>query len=362
MGVQQITARIAEIRHTEQADQLALTLSVRVVSVVSVGSVVSVMEVHADLPGEAVPAAPAAASECDQLVAQRVRLSWYLPKGATVPQPGSHHRLLVKLKHPWGMRNVGGFDYQRWLLANGYAATGYVRQHMGRLHSGSTARRVSVANLSNELGLQLKHAPLLDAAVLGHRGGVSNQTWSLLRQTGTVHLMVVSGLHIATLAGLVFAVFGSALRLLPYGLHQPCCAPRQLAALMAVMVIVAYVWMAGAQPPLIRACVMASFATLVLGIGGRAMWWSSLAMAALVTLILSPGSIALSGWYLSFGAVASLLFFFAQRARTFTPVAASLVGQWVLLLGVSPLLAGLVQLVPVLSLGANLLIIPIITL
>ena len=42
-------------------------------------------------------------------------------------RPGDALAVTARLRPPRGARNPGGFDYERWLLVNGYGATGYVR-------------------------------------------------------------------------------------------------------------------------------------------------------------------------------------------------------------------------------------------
>ena len=58
-------------------------------------------------------------------VPPRVRLTWYDPPPAV--GPGAVLAVTARLRPPRGARNPGGFDYEQWLLVNGYGATGYVR-------------------------------------------------------------------------------------------------------------------------------------------------------------------------------------------------------------------------------------------
>src|SRR5690606_25571421 len=55
---------------------------------------------------------------------ERLLLSWYGREHLAV---GERWTLKVKLRRPRGLVNEGGFDYQRYLLSEGIAATGYVR-------------------------------------------------------------------------------------------------------------------------------------------------------------------------------------------------------------------------------------------
>ena len=62
---------------------------------------------------------------------QRIQLVRYWPRDAA-PQPtihaGERWRLVVRLKMPYGTHNPHGFDLEAWMLEQGIAATGYVRE------------------------------------------------------------------------------------------------------------------------------------------------------------------------------------------------------------------------------------------
>ena len=65
------------------------------------------------------------AAPCPSLVGKRLLLRWLCAADIQVHQTLT---VAVKLRRPWGAANSGSFDYQRWLLASGYSATGYVRE------------------------------------------------------------------------------------------------------------------------------------------------------------------------------------------------------------------------------------------
>src|SRR5690606_1401237 len=61
----------------------------------------------------------------DPAVPRRLRLGWYdAPESLAA---GEAFALTVRLRAPRGLMNPGGFDYEQWLLVEGYGATGYVR-------------------------------------------------------------------------------------------------------------------------------------------------------------------------------------------------------------------------------------------
>ena len=136
-----------------------------------------------------------------------VSLSWYRTK--RIPSPGEIWRLKTKLKRPYGFMNPGGFDYEAWMLRKGIKATGYVK-------SGDYNQKLSVSRgyviqkLRYKIAHQLKqilHKPLLGlvlALSLGDRSQLDRQQWKILTQTGTNHLVAISGLHLGLIAGFVY--------------------------------------------------------------------------------------------------------------------------------------------------------------
>ena len=62
---------------------------------------------------------------CPGIVGKTLRLSWRNSENALAA--GNIVVATVRLKALWGTRNVGGFDYEKWLRASGYNATGYIK-------------------------------------------------------------------------------------------------------------------------------------------------------------------------------------------------------------------------------------------
>src|SRR5690606_31549513 len=63
--------------------------------------------------------------EAAQLAGRKLRLSWY--RSDVIPAPGSEWRLALRLARPRGLVNPGGFDFERYALERGIAASGHVR-------------------------------------------------------------------------------------------------------------------------------------------------------------------------------------------------------------------------------------------
>lgn len=239
---------------------------------------------------------------------RRVLLSWYGERPAL--RAGERWQLPVRLKAPRGFSNPSGFDYERWLVGEGIDATGYVRPGAARLPASTLAapvqrlRQAIAERLDRYLG-QDDAARMVRGLAIGVTGAVSPATWRTLRETGTAHLLAISGLHVALSGLLVYALVGWLWRHLP-GLARRLPAPRA-AAVAAALGVFGYAALAGFAVPARRTALMFSVAALGAASGRETSPARLLALAGLVVLLFDPLALLASGFWLSFGAVGILL-------------------------------------------------------
>ena len=289
-----------------------------------------------------------------RLQGRRLRLNWYYPPPLQV---GEVWRVVASVRVPWGHQNPGGFDYERWLMSQGIDGVGYVRS--GELEH----RALGGPNLRRQLRTRIaeRAAPYprgahLRALATGDGQGLNDADWSLLRRTGTVHLLVVSGLHVGLVAMLGYLVGLGAARLAPWLLLW--VPAGWLAAGFSLTAILAFVWLCGAEAPALRAGTMGVLGLLALAGGRRAPAASWLALAALVVVGASPLSVLSQGFWLSFGAVAALIAGFARLAPRPGWLAGLLRAQVLMLFAMTPLTAAVVgEIAPVAGLS-NLFAVP----
>lgn len=248
---------------------------------------------------------------------RRVLLSWY-GEGRT-PRAGERWQLPVRLKAPRGFRNPSGFDYERWLAGEGIDAAGYVRPGAARQLPTSTLaapvqrlRQAIADRLDQHLG-QDDAARMVRGLAIGVTGAVGPATWRTLRETGTAHLLAISGLHVALSGLLVYALVGWLWRQLP-GLPRRLPAPRA-AAVAAALGVFGYAALAGFAVPARRTALMFSVAALGAASGRETSPARLLSLAGLVVLLLDPLALLASGFWLSFGAVGILLWLVLGRAH-----------------------------------------------
>ena len=273
------------------------------------------------------------APHCTDLSGRRLRLNWYFPPSI---QAGQIWRVAAEVRPPWGLQNPGGFDYERWLLANGFDGLGYIRRGEQLDGPAPGLRQRLLADIAERLAPHRNRAHLL-ALATGSGQWLAAEDWTLLRRTGTVHLLVISGLHVGLVAAFGFALGLGFARLLPWLL--PWAPAGWIAAGISLAAVAAFVWLSGAGVPALRAGLMSAFAAFAL-LAGRAVpaaGW--LALAALALLCLQPLAVLTQGFWLSFGAVALLIAGFAGRAPRHSWPGALLRAQALMTLGMWPLLA-----------------------
>ena len=139
-----------------------------------------------------------------------------------------------------------------------------------------------------------ENSDLALAVLLGERERLQEITSDAFLKTGTVHLLVVSGLHVGILAFAIWVVVSSGF------------ISRRWGILLTALLVVIYAAIAGGRPPVIRATVLILLGLISLLFARRATIVNLLAVAALVVLIYSPGELFRSGTQLSFLCVAVL--------------------------------------------------------
>jgi competence protein ComEC len=249
----------------------------------------------------------------------RIRASWYRSEAAL--RAGDCWRLQLRLKPPRGLLSPGGFDYEAWLFREGIGATGYVRAAApcaaGDRHGLSLPslqllrlRQALVERVNTQLNGHPMRGFVLGLTV-GDASGIDDAQWRVLRRTGTTHLLSISGLHISLAAGFVFFLMRWLWALWPaLCLRLPAQRAGALAACVAAL---GYAVLAGFSIPTQRALVMLLVVMGAVLLSRQVAPSRLLALALVAVLLLDTAAVLYPGFWLSFGAVAWLLYVLAGR-------------------------------------------------
>ncbi len=237
----------------------------------------------------------------------RLRLSW---RDAPPLRPGERLRLTARVKPAHGYASPGAWDYEGWLYRQGIRYTGYVRNGATALPAGAACCRI--ARWRAAIGTQIDGLPVsadargvLRALTVGDKSGLSAALRQRFRDTGTSHLMAISGLHIGLAAGLGLVFVTAAWRRMP---RLASRVPARVAgAVCGASAGLAYAVLAGFSLPTQRALIMLSVALLAILLRRDTRPAAVLATAWVCVLLYDPSAVVSAGLWLSFGAVAAIL-------------------------------------------------------
>jgi competence protein ComEC len=240
---------------------------------------------------------------------RRVRVSLHGQEGTPPPRPGDVAILTGHLSPPAGAAEPGGFDFRRhaWFLRLG--AVGYTRTPVLRL--APAQRDAPVLRLRLAIAERVRAAlpgetgAFAAAIMTGDRSAISLQTLQALRHSNLAHLLAISGLHMGLLAGVVFGATRLALLLPRHSRHN--WPGKKIAAAVALVAAAGYLALSGGNVATQRAFVMVAVMLVALLCNRRALSLRSVALAALIVLVLRPEALLGPGFQMSFAATLGLV-------------------------------------------------------
>ncbi len=272
---------------------------------------------------------------------EKIRLSWY--RSDVIVKAGEHWRLKIKLKRAHGFMNPGGFDYEAWLFSQGIRATAYVRNDVGNhrlsepvgMMGWLLSTRASYAEFVADIEPALEFSGMLAALSVGVRQGIPDEQWQVLIKTGTNHLMAISGLHVGLVAGFGFFIAQALWRRVEVlSVFMPA---QKAGAICAIVVAAIYAMLAGFSVPTQRAFIMVAVAMAGVLLQRKLSLTQLLAVALFVVVLLDPMAVMAPGFWLSFGAVAIILYCGSGRVGRLSLWAGWMKVHFVLALALLPL-------------------------
>ncbi|MBM1219242.1 ComEC/Rec2 family competence protein [Ponticoccus sp. SC2-23] len=244
---------------------------------------------------------------------ERVRISLYGAQDWLDPVPGLRVMTTGHLSPPNGPAEPGDFDFRRKAWFDRIGAVGYTRNPVLVAAPASDGQKgLAVDRLRTHLATAVRaripgDAGGYAAAVMtGDRSGLSEAANEAMRASNLYHLVSISGMHMGMLAAFVFAlVQGIVAAIPPLALRVPA---KKVAALVALPVAAFYLALAGRDIPTERAFVTVAVMLGAVLMDRQALTLRSVAIAALIVMVLRPESLVNPGFQMSFAAVIALVF------------------------------------------------------
>ncbi|MFN8626139.1 MAG: DNA internalization-related competence protein ComEC/Rec2 [Candidatus Binatia bacterium] len=229
-------------------------------------------------------------------------------------QAGDIIQARLSLRRPRNFGNPGEFDYEGYLARRGVYVTAFANDDTAMRPAGHRLdRRVSrwLRHWRRDVGALLRRtlpepqAGVLAALIVGTDGGLPRDLRAAFSRAGVSHVLSISGLHVALVAGTGYAVFrwllGRSRWLLLAG-NVP-----KLAAGWSAIPVLLYAGIAGSNIATIRSVVMILVVAFAVLVDRQRHFIASLALAAILILLSSPGAARDISFQLSFAAVLGLV-------------------------------------------------------
>ena len=194
-------------------------------------------------------------------------------------------------------------------------------------------------------------AGTMAAIVLGDRGSIPKEINTIFRHTGTGHVLVIAGLHMAMMTLMVVVVL-KIIRI-----------PRGWQVFLSILIILTYALLTGGSIPVMRAALMASVMLASSGVELESDALNSLCLAAMIILLMDAGNLFEVSFQLSFAAVAAIILLYGaiERRLSFMPrwLAGAIAVSTAAWIGITPFQIWHFGTIAPVALVANLFIVPL---
>ena len=247
---------------------------------------------------------------------------------APIP-PGGDFRGLVRLRPPSGPAFPGSHDFAFAPFFNGIGAYGFslgapeppatdivgneARKGLGAwLRQRQTATRLAMTERISEM-IGGAEGGIAAALVTGERTGIPDEAEEWLRGTGLAHVLSISGLHMAIVAGFAMLFVRSVFALVPaVALRFPI---KKIAAVAALVVAAFYLGLSGANIATQRAFIMLAIMLTAVLLDRPALTLRNVSIAAIVVIALTPHAVMTASFQMSFAATVALIGGYAALSR-----------------------------------------------
>lgn len=241
----------------------------------------------------------------------------YFKKDSSFPDLFYGSQLIINkpLQEITNSRNPGGFDYKRYSLFQGITHQVYLATSIGSgkenefevlsttikkpVRQFINTIRAKVLNILRKNIMGEKELGLAEALLIGYKDDLDKSLVQSYSNTGVVHVIAISGLHLGLIYWLLTWLFKPLQR-------------RKLKWLRPVFILTG-LWLfsllAGAQPSVLRSAVMFTCIVLSDSLERRSSIFNGLALSALLLLCINPFWLWDVGFQLSYAAVLSIVIF-----------------------------------------------------
>ncbi len=205
--------------------------------------------------------------------------------------------------------NPKEFNYKDFMANKGIFYTSYAKKdefciiehNRGNFLKGFALKtRAKLLDIYSDFKISGRKYGVLSALTLGYRDAVDNKTRQMFANTGAMHILAVSGLHV----GIIFMILNSLLAFMNR---------KRILLVLKSLIIIASLWLfafiAGLTPSVTRSALMFSLFVVGRMLMRSTSIYNIIFASAFILLLINPLEIYSVGFQLSYAAVLSIVFF-----------------------------------------------------
>jgi competence protein ComEC len=247
-----------------------------------------------------------------QLKLERVRLS---VKKGTAPEVGSFVEMKARLQPPLAPLRPGSYDFSRDLYFQGIGASGFAGaiKTVEPPVSGGLYLRYAAFMQGLRDAIDARIHTTLDgdkraiatALLTGRRDAITTPVNDAMFISGLGHVLSISGYHMAVVAGVVFFAVRALLALFPaLTVSFPI---KKWSAAAALAAAAFYLLLSGCDVATQRSFFMTAVVLIAVMVDRRAITFRTLAVSALIVLVIAPEALVHPSFQMSFAATLGLV-------------------------------------------------------
>lgn len=239
--------------------------------------------------------------------------------------PGQTLELSARLSPPPPPALPGGFDFARHAWFQGIGAVGFSMRAPKTIPTAapldfSVRFAAAIQQTRHAIASRLRvilpgqSGAIAIALVTGERGGISEDTNQIYRDAGLFHILSISGMHMAIMAGAVFFLIRLLFAAVPFVALN--LATKKWAAFIAALAALGYLALSGGAFATVRSYIMISVMFGAVLLDRPALALRNVAVAACIILVIFPESVLDPGFQMSFAAVLALVSVYEALRKT----------------------------------------------
>ncbi len=245
----------------------------------------------------------------------------------------------ILMQPPSGPVRPGSYDFAFQSFFDGIGANGFsmgvITQLAPRAPTTLQSINFAIENLRQDIATRIKsfvpgiNGVVAAALISGVTAGIDEDTNEAMRISGLAHIISISGLHMALVAGVFLVSIRLLFGLFPgYASRQPV---KKYAAILALAASLFYLLLSGYGVATMRSFIMLAVMLLAVVFDRQALTMRNLAISATLILMVTPHEVMGPSFQMSFAATAALIGSFAwwsnnRRGKTAAPRYAGIAG------------------------------------